>query len=38
MNNREESNKLKFVVAVGGLLLCAVCTGGEWLARNGFFN
>tara|TARA_R110000822_G_scaffold151507_2_gene290658 strand:+ start:3097 stop:3282 length:186 start_codon:yes stop_codon:yes gene_type:complete len=38
MNNREESNKLTFVVVVGGLLLCAVGAGGEWLARNGFFN
>ena len=38
MNNRKKSNKLTFVVVVGGLLLCAVCAGGEWLVRNGFFN
>ena len=38
MNNREESNKLKFWLVVDGLLLCTLCAGGEWLARNGFFN
>tara|TARA_R110000851_G_scaffold290275_1_gene444601 strand:- start:225 stop:341 length:117 start_codon:yes stop_codon:yes gene_type:complete len=38
MNNRKKSNKLIFVVVVGGLAVCALCAGGEWLARNGFFN
>ena len=38
MNNREEYDQLISMVVMGFAVVGALCAGGEWLARNGFFN
>jgi hypothetical protein len=38
METKEELNKFKFILVVGGLAIVAIGYIAEWLATNGYFN